>query len=409
MTQTQDIKVFKHPAQTFLFMTTIIIVAAVGFFASDIYLPSLPAIGLYFHESNLNVQLTMTVFLLTMAVCQVFIGALSDKLGRKKVLIFFTCLFILASYGCSQAHTLNELILYRVFQGMGAASGLCIGQAIVADLYGPVHSAKPLSIVIPLVAFSPAIAPILGGIIEEHSIWRNIFLFLSAYGVLMLILIALPIIPKLPVQKKILAQNELAPNWKESPIFKIIKDKRFLGFALFMMNSNAIYFAFLSASPFLLKKFGYSPSEVGYAFCAASFPYMFASLIGRRLSVRYSHVQIIFLGLLMGALGVACMFGFAASHWPNILSILIPVFLICIGSGLIMPFSSASAISLYPQNAGLITGTLATLQLCAAAFGTFMMGLLANGTLYPLSFFDLGVVSFTILYFIKVFGKELRK
>jgi MFS transporter, DHA1 family, multidrug resistance protein len=174
-----DHKIFDTKIAEFFFMATIIPIAAIGFFASDIYLPSFLPLEITFNNSNLDVQLTMSIFLIAMAISQVFIGTLSDKIGRKPVLLCFLFIFIVASFGCFHAQSLNELIFFRFVQGIGAASGMTISQAIVSDLYGPVHSAKPLSIIIPLVAFSPAIAPILGGFIEEMSNWKNIFFFLS--------------------------------------------------------------------------------------------------------------------------------------------------------------------------------------------------------------------------------------
>jgi MFS transporter, DHA1 family, multidrug resistance protein len=213
-----------------------------------------------------------------------------------------------------------------------------------------------------------------------------------------------PIIPKLNAQK---AQVKLAEG-KEN-IFQILKNKHFIGFALCMMNSNACYFAFLAAAPFLLKQFGYTPTQVGYAFCASSFPYMFGSFFGRKLSKRHSYLQIILLGLMFDALGVVTMILLSAIHWQHMLAIMIPVFLISIGNGFIMPYSSASAIALSPKNAGFVTGTLGTLQLCAASFGTFMMGVLANGSLYPLALFNSCVVSFTLCYFLFVFRGQINK
>ncbi len=385
-------------------MVTMIIIAAIGFFASDIYLPSLPAIANYFQKSNLQVQLTMSVFLFTMAVFQVFMGALSDKFGRKQILILSTGIFIFASLGCFKSASLNELIFFRFLQAIGAASGLSVSQAILADLFGPVKSAKPLSIMIPLVAFSPAIAPILGGLIEEHSNWRNIFLFLAGYGFLIFILLLTPIIPTL---SKTTYSKKLSEKSSAS-VLQILKNTQFIGFAFFMMTSNACYFAFLAASPFLLNKYGYSPAQVGYAFCASSFPYMSASFFGRKLSHKLSFIQIIFVGLLTDCVGVLCMLGFAATNWPHMLSIMIPVFIISIGNGFIMPYSSASAIALYPRNAGLITGSLASLQLCAASIGTLAMGILANGTLYPLAIFNLCIVFCALFYFLRVFRFQLR-
>ncbi len=316
-----------------LFMTAIILISAVGFVASDIYLPALPSIALYFHKSSLQVQLTMTVFLLSMALSQVAIGALSDRWGRKKILGLTILIFIFSSAGCYLSTTLNELIFFRFWNGIGAACGLSIGYAIVADVYDVQNAARSLSIAIPLVAFSPAVAPIVGGYIDEHSDWRYIFLSLVGYGIFILLLLLTPVIPKLSRPVKTLS------NQSDTALKRILKDKKFLGYALCMMNSNASYFSFLAISPFLLRSFGYSATQVGYAFCLSSFPYIGASFLGRRLSFNFTNLQLIALGLFFNLMGALCMVGFAYSHWAHMASILVPVFIITIGNGFLMPFS----------------------------------------------------------------------
>ena len=382
-----------------LFILSIIFICAIGFVASDIYLPSLPAIAEYYHKEAFWAQSTMTAFLITMAIFQIFSGSLSDKFGRKKILFIFMIIFMSASIGCYFSSTIYELILFRILQGIGACAGMSIGQAIVADLFNAKEMARILSITIPLVAFSPAIAPVLGGHIEIHFNWQTNFLILALYGFVIILMLLSPIMPKLK-------QN---PNLQKTTAFdfkvfiKILFHKKFFGYALFMMVSNASYFSFVAACPFLLKKFGYSPPAVGYAFCAASFPYMFASFIGRKLSVTKSSIQIIFYGLCLNIIGGVSLIIMFLIQWPHMLSLMIPVFMITIGNGLLMPFSSANAITLYPKNAGLVTGTLGSMQLTAAGIGTAVMGIIENGTLFPLGIFVLSIAIFSIVYFIFVF------
>jgi DHA1 family bicyclomycin/chloramphenicol resistance-like MFS transporter len=256
-----------------------------------------------------------------------------------------------------------------------------------------------LSITIPLVAFSPAIAPVLGGHIEIHFNWQTNFLILALYGLVIIFMLLSPIIPKL--QENNFSQKNSAFDIKV--FIQILFHKKFFGFALFMMVSNASYFSFVAACPFLLKKFGYSPAAVGYAFCAASFPYMFASFMGRKLSLTKSSLQIIFLGLFLNVIGGFTLLIMFFLNWPHILALMIPVFIITIGNGLLMPFSSANAISLFPKNAGMVTGTLGSMQLTAAGIGTAVMGIIENGTLYPLGVFVLGIAFLSIIYFIGIF------
>ena len=380
-----------------IFIACIIFICAIGFVASDIYLPSLPAIADYYHKEAFWAQSTMTVFLITMAIFQIFSGSLSDKFGRKKILFICMFIFIISSFGCYLSSSIYELIFFRILQAIGACGGMSIGQAIVADLFNPKEMGRILSITIPLVAFSPAIAPVLGGHIEIHFNWQTNFLLLVGYGIVIIVFLLSPIIPKLVVN------NKRSSAFDIKTFLSILLDKKFFGYALFMMASNATYFSFVAASPFLLKKFGYSPSAVGYALCAASFPYMLASFLGRKLSLRNSSLRIIFFGLFLNVFGGVVLIMMFFSSWHHMLALMIPVFIITIGNGLLMPFSSASAISLYPSNSGLVTGTLGSLQLTAAGLGTVAMGIIENGTLLPLGLLVLCISLFSIFYFIVVY------
>ena len=305
---------------------------------------------------------------------------------------------MVASVGCYSSKSIYELIFFRVLQAIGACAGMSIGQAIVADLFNSKEMGRILSITIPLVAFSPAIAPVLGGHIEIHFNWQTNFLILALYGLVVIILLLTPIIPKLSEQN---IQKKSAFDIKV--FIDVVLNKKFFGYALFMMVSNASYFSFVAACPFLLKKFGYSPAAVGYAFCAASFPYMFASFLGRRLSVTKSSLQIIFFGLCLNIIGGITLIFMFLLQWPHMLALMIPVFIITIGNGLLMPFSSANAISLFPKNAGMVTGTLGSMQLTAAGIGTAVMGIIENGTLFPLGIFVFIIALFSIFYYISVF------
>ncbi|APJ02968.1 multidrug effflux MFS transporter [Silvanigrella aquatica] len=380
-----------------LFVTSIIIICAIGFIGSDIYLPSLPAIAEFYNKDAIWSQSTMTVFLITMAIFQIFSGSLSDRFGRKRVLFICMIIFMLASVGCFFSSSIYELLFFRILQAIGACGGMSIGQAIVADLFNAQDMARILSITIPLVAFSPAIAPVLGGHIQTHFNWQSNFLVLAIYGGIIIFILMTPIIPNI--------KNKTIKNstFDFAAFLKIIFDKRFFGYALFMMASNATYFSFVAACPFLLNKFGYSPATVGYAFCAASFPYMFASFLGRKLSFSMTSNQIIFTGISVNIIGGLALLIMYLFNWQHLLALMIPVFIITIGNGLLMPFSSANAISLFPNNAGLVTGTLGSLQLTAAGIGTVAMGFVENGTLLPLGLFDFFVSLSAFLYFLIVF------
>lgn len=338
-----------------------------------------------------------------MAFFQIFSGSFSDKYGRKNMLFVCLIIFILASIGCYASSSLNELIFFRFLQAVGACGGMSIGQAIVADIFNPRETGRILSIIIPLVAFSPAIAPVLGGYIEIYFNWKITFLILAVYGVIASLILLSPVIPKIK-------KNEETKVTKKSAFsiraFKeLFSSKLFLAYAFFMMASNATYYSFVGASPFLLKKFGYEPTDVGYALCAASFPYMFSSVLGRRLSLTKTNLQIIFYGLFLNIIGGIVLVIMYFSSWHHMLALMIPVFINTIGNGLLMPFSSANAIALFPKNVGMVTGSLGSLQFIAASLGTAIMGFTENGTLLPIGILVLGVSFSAVAFYLLVFGK----
>jgi DHA1 family bicyclomycin/chloramphenicol resistance-like MFS transporter len=223
-----------------------------------------------------------------------------------------------------------------------------------------------------------------------------------AYGIFILIILSTTIIPNSEIKN----QEKNSAPFQMRFFWEIIFNKNFLGYASFMMASNATYFSFVATAPFLFKKFGYSGPMVGYSLCAASFPYMFSSFLGRKLSLQRTNLQIIFIGITLNVLGGLVLTSLFFLNWQHLLALMIPVFIITIGNGLLMPFCSANAIALFPQSAGLVTGILGAAQLAASAVATALMGIFENGTLLPFTLLVLGVSGYALTYFLSHFGHQ---
>ncbi|MBX9702790.1 MAG: Bcr/CflA family efflux MFS transporter [Silvanigrellaceae bacterium] len=408
-------------AKIIFFTTTVILVCSLGFIATDIYQPSLPSLAHYFKDDGFKSILTLSVFMYGMAVSQIAIGILSDRFGRRSVLTLCFFFFSIASLGCFYADNLDSLLIFRFFQGMFASAGLTIGQAMVADTFDEQQTSKILSITVPLIAFSPAVAPLIGAYLDESYGWRANFIVLSAYSLFIICLIHSRWFPqeqsnetkKQPYTSTTghMFSKENVQKLKQLISIKNIKHKmdgkmlRLLGYLIFAMNSNAIYFTFVSGSPLYLSQSGASAITIGLSVCIASVPYMISSFIGNYLRKTMAVSTILFTGLILGGLGglLLVLFGHLnlIGFWP----LLIPTLFTTFGNGLLMPISASGALSLYPHHTGLVSGILGTAQLVAAGTATYLVSLLQNGTLLPLGYQTMGIACLAAAYFLCVFKK----
>ncbi|HEV7814136.1 MAG TPA: MFS transporter, partial [Janthinobacterium sp.] len=157
--------------------------AMLGPFSIDAYLPAFPNIEASLHASEIEVQQSLSIYMLAFAVMVLWHGALSDAFGRRNLVIGSLLLFAIGTLGCAGSHSIHYLLAFRTLQGVSAGAGVVIGRAIIRDLYAGAPAARLLSLVTMIFAIGPAIAPILGGWIVKLSDWRTIFLALFVYTV----------------------------------------------------------------------------------------------------------------------------------------------------------------------------------------------------------------------------------
>ena len=160
--------------------------AMLGPFSVDTYLPAFPAIQASLKASPLQVQQTLTAYMLSFGIMTLWHGALSDSYGRRNIILFALAAFGVASLACASVHSVEYLWIFRVLQGVSAGAGVVIGRAIIRDMYSGAPAAKLLSLVTMIFSIAPAIAPIMGGWIVKLLDWRSIFIFLFLYTALLL-------------------------------------------------------------------------------------------------------------------------------------------------------------------------------------------------------------------------------
>jgi Bcr/CflA subfamily drug resistance transporter len=285
------------------FQTTLILMPLVFAFAValDIYIPAVPQLTQIFQATPVQIQWTLSAFLLAFGLGQLFFGPLSDRFGRRLPLLFSSMAYTLSSLLCAHAHSVGELTLYRVLQAIASCGMLVNANALVRDLY----RAKDISIMYTYlntaISFSPMIAPLLGGWIIIHFDWRACFYVLALLGVFATILVFALVKETHDPEKRLRLNREIFSRYAD-----VLKTGDFLFYAFSGGAGISCLFSFFSVSPYLLQVALHVPVEIfGLYFGVMGLLFFAGSLIGSRLLARYSVFHVVVMGgalILFGGL-----------------------------------------------------------------------------------------------------------
>ncbi|MCW8914323.1 MAG: multidrug effflux MFS transporter [Magnetovibrio sp.] len=358
-------------------LTSLVAIAPIS---TDMYLPSMPAIGAYFHASTAEVQLTLSVFLLGFAGAQLAWGPLSDRFGRRPVLITGTVIFVLSSIACSLSLQIEQLIIARFFQAIGACAGGAVGRAAVRDIHETKDAARLLAHMGTAMAIAPLVAPLLGGQLTFYFGWSTNFTALACVGAIVLFFTALT----LPETNRQLDEKALAPRRIIANYSALLAHPEFRAYTFANAFSFSGLFAFISGSSFvLIGTFGLTAQTFGFAFSAPVLGYMAGTQIGARLVKRMSLPRLVHLGGLMGVIAGAT--GLAAVMiYPSIPTVIGPMFLYTCAVGIVMPNSMAGSIGPFPHMAGAASALMGFIQMALAATMGALFGIVHDGTAVPM-------------------------
>ncbi|MBF0355674.1 MAG: multidrug effflux MFS transporter [Alphaproteobacteria bacterium] len=355
---------------------------AIGPVSTDLYLPSLPAVMRAFEANVALAQLTLSAFMAGFGAMMLVYGPLSDRFGRRPVLLSGMILYGLASVFCLRAPSIEMLILGRFLQAVGAACGPVLGRAVVRDIYGRDGAARVLSYMASAMALAPALAPILGGFLETLFGWRSNFIALLGFGLAM----CLALLLWLPETNQNRDRDALAPWRLFGNMLALMKDRRFMGYTLTLSFSFAALFCFISGSAFvLIDVMAVAPGNFGFCFAAVVAGYMGGSLMSGRFTATVGLDRMIGLGVLLGV-GAGSLLALLAFlgplHWAAVVG---PMSLVFLSVGLVLPNASAGAIGPFPQMAGTASSLLGFLQTGLGALAGILVGHLHDGSARPMS------------------------
>ena len=359
----------------------LIAVSALGPMALNIFIPSMPGMQAVFNTDYGTVQLTLTLYLFGVAVSQLFLGPLSDRFGRRPVLLWGVLLFLLGTLLCAFASGIGALIVGRVIQAVGGCAGIVLGRAIVRDTHGREESASMIGYITMAMVVAPMLAPLLGGFTDDLFGWQASFFLTFLVGAVVLLFAWF-----------LLFETHFARNAVTSPLSMVkgfgalLKDAAFTGYAINVSFTTAVFFSFLAGAPYMMiEVMERSSSEYGLYFMLNAISYMTGNFLAGRLSMRVGAERMIFTGSVLALVGVALMTGFALGGAMTPAMLFGPVMFVGLANGLSLPNATASAISLRPDLAGTASGLVGFLQMFVGGLGTLVVGHFQGDSALPMA------------------------
>ena len=353
---------------------------AFGPLSIDMYLPSLPAIAADLGASDAQVQRSISGFLVGFCFGMLFYGPLSDRFGRRPVLLAGIALYLFSSLACALADSAGQLVLLRVLQALGGGAASVLARAMVRDLYPLGEAARMLALMHMVTMLAPLAAPLLGGYLMLWAGWRALFVVLALFAGLCLLAVW-RVAESHPPERRggSLAQAFLAYG-------RLLGDRRALGYVLCMGLAFAGMFAYIAGSPYVfIQLYGIPAEHYGWLFGSNAAGFIVMAQVNARL-LRYRGPAFWLRRIIWGylACGLALL-GIASLQPATLWPLLVPLFGCVASLGCIIPNASACAMAGQGQHAGSASALMGSLQFSVAAGASALVGVLHDGTAIPMT------------------------
>lgn len=354
-------------------LITLIVLTAVSILSLNMFLPSLPNIASGLQADYGLVNLSIAGYLAITAVLQIVLGPLSDRFGRRPVLLVSIALFAAASLGCALANDIWTFLFFRVLQG-AIISGMALSRAVIRDMVPPQEAASLLGYVSMAMAVAPMLGPLFGGVLDEFFGWRASFYAFMAMGIALYWLCWVD-----------LGETNTAPSETFTAQFQtypeLFRSRRFWGYAFCMAFSVGAFYAFLAGAPLVAERlFAMSPAMLGLCLGTISLGFAFGSFLSGRLARRYSLLTLIIWGRVVACIGLAGGLMLFALGFVNAITLFGATIFVGLGNGLTLPSANAGAMSVRPHLAGSASGLSGAMTVGGGALLTWATGLVITET-----------------------------
>lgn len=361
---------------------TLGLMSAFAPFATDMYLPGFPAIAQELDTNIGMVQITLAVFLLGLAVGQVFWGTLSDHVGRRAPLLCGCVLFSCTAVICATADSIYMLIAVRLLMGLGGSAGVVLSRAIVRDLFEEREAAKFYSMIMIVGGIAPIIAPFLGSMLLTYGSWRTIFWTVAGFGCVCIVAVLWNIPETLARENR--TRGHIVDVFRRYG--RVLANRRFLGPALTIGCTSGMLFTYIANSSFVfIELFGVPVAFFGFLFATNSIGLYIGGQSNRWLLRRFTAEQLLRKGLWIN---VCFALMLVACAWTGFggFPLLFCVLFLCLSTlGIIFPNATAIAMQPFAAEAGIASALLGVFQFILGAIGGALVGVFHDGTALPMA------------------------
>jgi MFS transporter, DHA1 family, multidrug resistance protein len=368
----------RHDPQARPSLALLAAVTALAFSALHMVVPALPILTRVFHDGARWVQLVLTLYLAGIGAGQLLYGPISDRFGRRPVLLAGLMLFVAGSLLCGLAESLAALIIGRVLQATGGCAGIVLGRAIIGDVWEREAAARGIALVMMAMTLAPAVSPAIGAYLAEWVSWRAIFALLGGFGAVVLTLVAL----RLGETNR--RPTRLDPIGMAGSYSTLLRSPQFRAYALCSAATSASWFTFCGSAPYVLSAVMHrSPSAYGLFILPAMATYMLGNAIAVRFAPRWGSMPLLIAGLALSFVSGIAMALWCLAH-ADPWALFVPITISSVGNGMSQPPAMAAGITVYPRVAGAASGLIGCLQMAVSGIGTFAVGVLPHDSALPM-------------------------
>ncbi len=372
----------------------LVLASSVSIMSTDMYTPSLPDLAQWFDTTPSLVKLTISLNMLAFGIAQLFHGPLSDRYGRKPVLIISSVFVVILCLACAMAQSIEQLIAARILLGLAAAAEAVIGLAIIKDLYTEKEQVKALALLGMVIAITPAVAPIIGGYLHVAFGWQSNFYVISAMAFISMVVVA-RVLPESTVPNP----GALKPKVLLSAYAGLLKNSDFLVHCAILGVALGLVFVFVTGAPFvLIDKLGVAADQFGYYQASIVLAFFFGSVLASRLADHWEAMSLLRLGVALVLTGsvVLCIVIFSDLITP--LTLTGAYSIITFGMGPLFAVAPSRALRSIEGQSGTASALLSGIEQTMAGMAAVMISLLHDGTARPMAFVTLvlGIVLITL-------------
>ncbi len=350
-------------------VVTLVAIAGIGALSMNIFLPALPTMASFFDVEYALIQLAISAYLAVVALLQIIIGPLSDRFGRRPVLLGGMGVFVLATIGCVLARDVETLLGFRMLQA-AVASGIVLSRAIVRDMVPPEQAASMIGYVTMGMSLMPMIGPAFGGVLNDAFGWQSSFIMLGISGLIVLWLTYADL-----GETNQHKSASFGAQFRAYP--DLIRARRFWGYTLTAGFASGAFFSFLGGAPFISKQIlGLTATEMGGYFSIVAFGYMVGNFLSGRYSQRAGINKMMLMGGAVATLGALISLTLFEVGILHPLSLFGPMFFVGIGNGMTLPNANAGIVSVRPHLAGSASGLSGAITIGSGAALSALAGAL---------------------------------